>query len=157
MQKHMTKHGVKGTEANYDSAIFTSKNYKVVDQDKKGATIDEGEGEAVAGPARLLRFMPRDLKNSKTTKGSGKQGTTASGSSSSSGTLQLAKGYTITLKRDPNAKKFPVLKRDECPTKPTFGKKPKVIPSTGSAGSKKPKVTPSTGSTGSKKPNSGGK
>lgn len=143
MYAHMEKNeDVTAYEADYDSDIFANEDrYRVVDQTKKRATIDEGEGEgeAAAGPARLLRFMPRELK--KTTKGSGKQGTTASGSSSK--TPQLAPGYIITLQRDPKSKKFPKPKV-ECPA--TSGENPKVIPS-----SKKP----NTG--GKKKPNTGGK
>lgn len=143
MRRHMRRRGLPET-ADYDSATFTSERYKSVSQVTEQATIDEGEGEAAAGPARLLRFMPRDSGKT-TAKGSGKQGTTASHSaSSSSDTLQLAKGYTITLKKDPNSKKFPNPKVDECPA--TSGKKPKV-----SASSK----NPNTG--GKKKSNPGGK
>lgn len=154
MWAHMRRHGITERKADYDSDIFTSEAYHSVGQVVERVTIDEGEdkGEAAAGPARPLRFMPRGSK--KTTKGSGKQGTTTSGSSSSSDTLQLAKGYTITLKKDPNAKSFPNPQVDTCPTEPTNGKKPKVIDSSKkpNSGGKKPKVIDS-----SKKAKSGGK
>ncbi|KLU81569.1 hypothetical protein MAPG_00654 [Magnaporthiopsis poae ATCC 64411] len=156
MLAHMAANGITATEANYEDAIFTSHKYGVTDQTRKRATIDEGEGEAVARPARLLRFMRRDPKGgakqvtttptgngrqgtmtpngnrrqgTTTPNSNGKQGTTASGSSPSSDTLPLAEGYTITLKKDPKAKRFPARQPDTCLTGLAFGPKPKVIAS----------------------------
>lgn len=151
MYAHMQKNkDVTAMDADYFSDIFANEeHYRVVDQTKKRATIDEGEGEgeAAAGPTRPLRFMPRNSK--KTTKGSGRQGTTASGFSSN--TPQLAPGYIITLQRDPNSKKFPNPKV-ECPA--NSGEKPKVIAS-GKKSNTGGKKKPNTG--GKKKSNTGGK
>lgn len=122
MQKHMKDNGIP-MEANYDSAVFTSKRYKVVNQNTKQAIIDKRESEVVPGPKRLLRFMPRDLKTSKTARVNGMQGTRASGSSFSD-KLVLARGYTITLKKNMKAFAFPAPKRNACPLDQTLGRNP---------------------------------
>lgn len=111
MFAHMKANGITATEADYDSATFTSKYYKIVDQKKRdtiGEEESERERETEAASGRVLRFMPRVAQKDPNV-------------------LELAKGYTITLKVDPKGYKFPAPKAEECPVKPTLGKKPKVV------------------------------